>query len=294
MYDCHMHFDEETVPVEGLLRGMDESGVEKAALIAPMCPNLKKTLLFRAASPVFRSLVRKNPGASVARLIYNSWVKDDGMADVGGKLYRIKPQPNNDVVMAAVRRFPGRFSGWIFVNPKGPASPLHEIGRCLKTAGMIGVKAHPFWHGYPVHLLTDTATFCEKEGLPMLVHLGVGENGDFRLLPDRFPKLRVIYAHCGVPYQEEIQQYALNKPNVFFDLSCSAYVDLKSALFALNQLGAKKCLFGSDGPYFHNVKGRFDYKPLVSMIQSLNLSSRDHEAVCRGNFLEIIGPRGKR
>lgn len=292
MYDCHMHFDEETVPVEGLLRGMDESGIEKAALIAPMCPYLKKTLLFRAASPVFRSLVRKNPGASAARLVYKSWVKDGGMADVGGRLYRIKPQPNNDVVMAAVKRFPGRFSGWIFVNPKGPAEPLKEISRCLKTSGMIGVKAHPFWHDYPVRMLMETAAFCEKEGLPMLIHLGVGEKGDFRLLPDSFPALSIIYAHCGVPYQEDIQQYALNKPNVFIDLSCTAYVDRKSALFALNALGAKKCLFGSDGPYFHVANGRFDYRPLVSMIQSLNLSPEDRESVCRRNFIDIIGSRG--
>jgi len=291
MYDCHMHFDEETVPVEGLLRGMDASGIEKAALIAPMCPNLKKTLLFRAASPVFRSLIRKNPGATLARHVYASWMKDNGMADVGGRLYRIKPQPNNDVVMAAVKRFPGRFTGWIFVNPKGPADPLNEIKRCLKTPGMIGVKAHPFWHGYPVHMLLETAAFCEKEGLPMLVHLGVGENGDFRLLPDRFGLLKIIYAHCGVPYQEDVQQYALNKPNVFVDLSCTAYVNRKSALYALNVLGAKQCLFGSDGPYFHARKGGFDYRPLVSMIQSLNLSPRDREAVCRGNFLGIIEAR---
>lgn len=291
MYDCHMHFDEETVPLEGLLAGMDESGVEKAALIAPMCPYLKETLLFKAASPVFRSLVRKNPGASLARHIYGSWIKEDGMADVGGKLYRIKPQPNNDVVMTAVKHHPDRFTGWIFVNPAGPADPLHEIRRCLKTPGMIGVKTHPFWHDYPVYMLMETAAFCETEGLPMLVHLGVGPNGDFRLLPDRFPKLRVIYAHCGVPYQEDVQRYAMKKQNVFVDLSCTAYVDRKSALFALNTLGAKKCLFGSDGPYFHAGKSRFDYRPLVSMIKSLNLAPDDFEAVSRGNFLDMLESR---
>ena len=291
MFDSHYHIDESTVSAPGFIASMDAAGVRRAALIAPMCPDLAATPLFRLASPLFRSMVRGGRTAPLARKLYQSWVAREGFADVGGRLYRIKPQPNNDVVRRAVKKYPDRFVGWIFVNPEGPADPIREIERCLKTPGMMGVKAHPYWHGYPVWRLLDTAAYCAKQGLPILIHLGAETGGDFRLLPDRFPDLRVIYAHCGVPFQEEVLGYAMKKPNVYVDLSCTAYVDRKSALCAVNVLGPRRCLFGSDGPYFHNGGDRFDYGPIVAMIRALNLSPEDHEAVCGKNFERILERR---
>jgi amidohydrolase family protein len=90
--------------------------------------------------------------------------------------------------------------GWVFVNPKTKA-PVEEAERRFKKRGWIGVKAHPFWHRYPVDALDDVASLCQQLGKPMLVHLGGGfRNGDFRRLPHLFPRLKLIYAHAGIPW----------------------------------------------------------------------------------------------
>jgi predicted TIM-barrel fold metal-dependent hydrolase len=184
-------------------------------------------------------------------VLYRNTVKDDGAVDLLGQRYPVKVQPRNDEVVAAVATHPDRFWGWVFVNPTGPVEPAAEAERCLATAGMIGVKAHPFWHNYPVRLLMDVAGLCEELHLPMLIHLGTGENGDFQVLPQNFPRLKVIYAHAGIPYQTAIQDYARSRDNVFVDFASTEYVDVHFAREAIRRAGAEKCLFGTDGPYFH-------------------------------------------
>ena len=109
---------------------------------------------------------------------------------------------------------PDRFTGWFFVNPTAPGA-LDELSRRLRSRGWFGVKAHPFWHRYPVAALDDAAALCQDLGKPMLVHLGAGaERGDFRRLPDRFPRLKVVYAHAGIPWYRTLWADAARRENV--------------------------------------------------------------------------------
>jgi uncharacterized protein len=137
--------------------------------------------------------------------------------------------------------------------------------------------------------LADAAALASEKGLHFLIHLGAGENGDFKLLPERFPKLKIIYAHAGIPYAAAVCAYAREKKNVYVDLSATDYVDGKTAAMAIRKAGAEKCLFGTDGPYFHVTGDRFDYEPSLKIIRGLGLSRKDLERVEKNNFLAIIG-----
>ena len=289
--DSHYHLDESMVSLPGLIAGMDAFGINKIALIPNMCPPLSLPTVADYVMPLFRRMIHGKQGLlhKGALMIYQSAVKGDGTVDLLGAGYEIKIQPRNDDVIGALERYPERFFGWVFVNPAGPVEPLAEIERCMKTPGMIGVKAHPFWHDYEVSLLRDVAARCSEKGWPMLVHLGVGDKGDYQLLPEAFPKLKIIYAHAGIPYSREIVTYAGGKKSVFVDLSSSSYVDLNAARNAIRLAGADKCLFGSDGPYFHADNDRFDFKPFLEMIKALELTAADRERVMGANFLEITG-----
>ncbi|MCX5859465.1 MAG: amidohydrolase family protein [Proteobacteria bacterium] len=108
-------------------------------------------------------------------------------------------------------------------------------------------------------------------------------------MPERFPKLKIIFAHAGIPYAASVCAYAREKKNVYIDLSATDYVDRKTAALAVRKAGAGKCLFGTDGPYFHMAGGRFDYGPSVKIIRGLGLSQEDLERVEKKIFLEIIG-----
>ncbi|MDD5225052.1 MAG: amidohydrolase family protein [bacterium] len=291
MIDCHFHLDESMISLPGLIAGMDAAGVERVALIPRLCPPLSLSFPFVQLSGFFRRLVNRESGLVQrgAAAFYKSMVKADGTVDVGGRRYPVIPQPPNEEVRKAVFLHPERLWGWTFVNPAGPDDPIAEIEKGLKTPGIIGVKAHSYWHNYPVAKLTDAAALASEKNLPLLLHLGADENGDFKILPERFPKLKIIYAHAGVPYAAAVCAYVREKKNVYVDLSCTVYVDQKAAALAVNRAGAGKCLFGTDGPYFHINGDRFDYGPSEKIIRGLGLSREDLERIEKKNFLEIIG-----
>ena len=49
---------------------------------------------------------------------------------------------NNDGVLRAMRRFPGRLLGYCYVNPGYGRAALEEMERCVVGEGMVGVKLY--------------------------------------------------------------------------------------------------------------------------------------------------------
>jgi uncharacterized protein len=289
--DSHFHLDTSMVSLTGMIASMDSAGIERVALIPNMCPPLSLPKAATVALSGFRRLLTNSwqPLREAGQYLYRNTVKNDGTVQLLSKRYEIKVQPRNDEVLEAVTAHPDRFYGWVFVNPAGPVEPLPEIERCLKTPGIIGVKAHPFWHNYPVRLLSDVAALCRELNLPMLIHLGIGANGDYRALPEALPGLKVVYAHAGIPFQNELAEYARTRERIYLDLASAEYVDLRIARHAIRTAGVHKVLFGTDGPYFYSANDRFDYKFFVSRLDELNLSDPDRDRVAGENFRELLG-----
>src|SRR6187200_183456 len=48
-------------------------------------------------------------------------------------------QQNNEV-LAAIRRWPDRAFGFVYLNPKHPRASLDELNRCIADGPMVGVK----------------------------------------------------------------------------------------------------------------------------------------------------------
>ena len=291
LIDSHYHLDREVLPVPDLLAAMDRAGIGRTALI----PTMSDAVTFSAwKQPLllgYRLLLSATTDTSAhqaALFFYRNQVERDGTVDVLGTTYEIKAQPRNDDVLEAVQAHPDRFFGWIFVNPVGPVDPRSEIERCRVQPGMIGIKAHPYWHDYPTERLADVAARCQELNLPLLVHLGPGSAGNCRVLPDLFPKLRIVYAHAGTPYLRAVCALAAQRPNVYVDLARPDYVDLRAARIAVRLAGPNKVLFGTDGPYRYH--GSFaDFGPSLRILNGLQLSDRDRERVAEKNFLEVVG-----
>jgi len=291
MIDCHFHLDESLVTIPGLLASMDAAGIQRIALMAKLVApigRMPKSTQYLAY--IFRKLIHQKGGLLHARglAIYEGLIRADGTVNTEGTYLPVETQPDNDLVMKAVTDRPDRFWGWIFVNPAGPVDAVSKIERCIKTPGMIGVKTHPFFHNYAMRSLADTAALCAEKGLALLVHLGTGEKGDFKLLPDKYPSLKIIFAHTGIPYSPQVCDYAQEKKNVWVDLSGPVFVDLKTARRAIRRAGIQKCLFGTDGPYGHYDGDRYDFGHMIDMTRGLGLSMEDTERVGRKNFEEII------
>ena len=286
--DCHIHYDAEILTLERMLACMDEHGIDKAALIATMVePFYLEGKMKSSASDLLRYLlIRAN---ALGQVFYSTTIDKKGNFVLLGKKFRIYEQPDNAPVAEAVEKHPDRFMGWIFVNPAAGGDPIEEIEKWSSRPGMVGVKAHPFWNRYPISSLDGVAAWCEEHGYPLLIHLGCREgSGDYQRLPERYPGLKVLYAHAGIPYYQKLWAYIKDKDNVYIDVS-SPYLNQDLMRKAVDFLGADKCLYGTDGPYGHQSPGGdYDYGLIKGWVEALPLSDQEFEKVFNTNFQEII------
>ena len=280
--DAHYHLDEELETIDTLFEQMQEHGVKRVALIPKMNePFHLKPIPKRAGAmlpPLLMSRLR-----FMGLLLYNSTVTSDGKLSTLGIKYVIYHKPDNSYIHDVLQEYPDKFFGWMFINPK-TMNTMEEVDRWVGRQGWIGVKTHPFWHRYPVRMLDDVAAFCEERNLPILMHLGGDrESGDYRYLPERHPRLKIVYAHAAVPYFRDVWNYAKEKENIFVDLSSTVYTNQAVLSNAIQTLGSTKCLYGTDGPYAEATQGR-----MLDRILQLSISDDQREEVLGRNFLELI------
>ncbi len=263
---------------------MDQNGIDKTALISPMNePMFHDDRLFhRNMHRIFKFLILNSP--SIGLKIYQSLVKD-GYFNVYGNQYKIFAKPNNAVVEDTIIRFPDRFLGWVAVNPLLPDT-MEELETYLSNPGFIGVKAHPFMHEYSIKALDQVADVCQVKGKPMIIHLSA-EQDSYRYLPEKFPKLKLIYAHAGLPFWKSLWTYVKDHPNVYIDTS-SDYLNSSIVKDVVQSLGFRKCLYGCDGPYGMTTYNEYDYSSKKTWIDTLPIPENEKEYILGKNFLELI------
>ena len=282
--DCHFHVDETMLTLEKMIEGMDKNDVTKTALIAPMNETMFEldSTFQHNLQRLFRFLILNAP--QIGLKIYDGLVKD-GYLKLYGNSYKIFTKPSNDIVATAIDRFPDRFLGWVAVNPMIPGS-VEEVEFYLNKPSFIGVKAHPFMHGYSIKALDPVAAMCESKGIPMIIHLS-SEPDSYKYLPENYPKLKLIYAHAGLPFWKKLWKYVKDQPNVFVDTS-SDYLNPSIVKKAVESLGYRKVLYGCDGPYGMKKFNEYDYSAKKSWIDSLQIPDNQKEYILGKNFLGLI------
>ena len=231
-----------------MLRRLDAHHVDRVVLIPAMNDPLPETPA--ALLTIVRRLLR-SPCHVVGRVINEAVMTDEGDLRLGGKVHAIYPRPDNASVAAAIAAHPQRFLGWIFLNPRA-AVGLDELERWRHVPGFVGVKLHPHWHGWPIADAIPIGRRCEELGLPVLIHLGFGERGRWRVLADACPRLRIVFAHAAIPHFDRIWGDIRDDRRLWLDVS-SPYLDEALARDAVRAVGPERVLYGTDAPYgFHD------------------------------------------
>ena len=148
--------------------------------------------------------------------------------------------------------------------------------------GFVGIKAHR--HDAPL-----TREVCEAArafSLPVMYDV-MGEVSVVELLAEEYPDVPFIIPHLGSFSDDWRAQLALidhlvRRPNVHADTSGVRRFDLLEQ--AVRRAGARKILFGSDGPWLH---------PGVELakVKALGLPPAEERLVLGGNFLRLISRR---
>lgn len=284
--DSHAHFDPRMLEEEKLLAKLDRAGVDKVVLIPCMNDPLPETP--KGLLAVVRRLARSPVTRPACELIHRSTLTAEGDLRLKGHTFGIYAQPDNDAVGALCARHPGRFAGWMFLNPRNNPRVLDDLERLRHRPGMVGVKLHPHWHDYRTELAEPLLRRVEELGLPLLIHLGFRARGDYRAICERFPRLQVIAAHAGFPFFDDLWRAGRRTPNLFVDLS-SPYLDEPLVRDCVRVLGAERCLYGTDAPYgFHEADGSYDYHEIRRWVERLPVTERERERVLEGNARAIL------
>jgi uncharacterized protein len=283
--DMHAHLEPRMLEPERIIDKMDRSGIDKVVLIPTMNDPLPDTP--DALLAVLRGLMVRFPAA--ARRLKEQFMTAQGDLELRGTIYRIYASPDNATVAGAIQAHPEKFLGWIFLNPRAPGDPLDELEKWRTQPGFVGVKLHPHWHGYPIEELHPIAARCEELRLPILIHLGFGERGRWQLLTDRHPRLRLIFAHAGMPHFQRMWDHIKRNPNLRVDLS-SPYLSERLVRRAVKAIGPHRALYGTDAPYgFHEPDRTYDYDHIKRWVERLPCRAAEIDRILGGNVEELLG-----
>jgi len=283
--DAHAHLDLEEITGEDYIRLMDASGVNKVVLLASLNSLIPPTPDWQIS--IMRFML-STPLQPLGKRIYESLIKGDCLKG-GGKTIQIVQNPDNDSVSKVVSRYPERFMAFVVINPKlKNAMEIFEKG--IGEQKMVGVKCHAWWHRIDIASeLLPIARRCEEKGLPLLVHLGGGrQTGNFEVLLDNCPRLKLILAHVAIPHFQRSWKVIKEEKNCFVDISGS-YINASMVRKAVKALGPDKVIFGSDGPIPLRCRaGGYSYEPILQWTRELRISDNDKEKIFRKNLERLL------
>jgi predicted TIM-barrel fold metal-dependent hydrolase len=204
----------------------------------------------------------------------------------------------NDSVLRAMKMYPDRYLGMVYVNPVYGKESLEEIDRCIDQ-GMIGLKVYyqvkindPLF--YPI-----IEKFIDLKMI-ILMHafcgLGVGGKRtkygniqpnasipeDFVDAAKRYPEAMFQYAHTGGGGDWEYACKVMKDyPNIYVDTSGSNN-EGNMIDYVLKYLGEDRMLFGTDSSYYQGV----------GTIISSNLTDTQKKKIFFDNFNNILRKSG--
>jgi len=185
---------------------------------------------------------------------------------------------NREVARLVASR-PDRLFGFAFVHAERDRGRIRELVRvAVHEYGFVGIKLHR----YDARITREVCEAARVFGLPVLYDV-MGEASAAELLAQEYPDVAFIIPHLGSFADDWRAQLALidhvvRHPNIYTDTAGVRRFDLLEQV--VHRAGARKVLFGSDGPWLH---------PAVELakIRALELSPEDEALVTAENFLRL-------
>ena len=186
----------------------------------------------------------------------------------------------NRQVARIIASRPHRFYGFACVHPDRDRGGIHALIKiAVERYGFRGIKVHR----RDGRITREICEVARAFSLPVLYDV-MGEVSVVELLAKEYPEVSFIIPHLGSFADDWRAQLALidhlvRHPNVYAETSGVRRFDLLEQ--AVRRAGARKIIFGSDGPWLH---------PGVELakVRALGLSPSEEQLVLGRNLLRLI------
>ena len=190
----------------------------------------------------------------------------------------------NREVARIVSSCPDRFFGFAFVNASHDRGRVQTLVRqAVEEFGFVGIKLHR----YDAPISREVCEVARAFSLPVIYDV-MGAVSVCELLAEEYPDVNFIIPHLGSfaddwRAQVTLIDHLVRHPNIHTDTAGVRRFDILAQ--AVRRAGARKILFGSDGPWLH---------PGVELAKAraLGLSRSNETLVLGDNFLRLIERAG--
>jgi predicted TIM-barrel fold metal-dependent hydrolase len=197
-----------------------------------------------------------------------------------------------DEVAQYTTKYPDRFVGLAGYNPFRIKESLQEIEVAVKQYGFKGVYVHIYGFDIP---LCDPKMYplfakCVELDIPVSMQVGhvleamPSEHGRpiylDRIASD-FPELKMIGAHTGWPWVEELISTCYKWDNVYFGIDgwMPKYLGPETLHFMNSRMGMDRCVWGTNG---------LPWKASLDQIDQIGLKEEVKQKVLRDNTVQLF------
>ena len=200
---------------------------------------------------------------------------------------RSDPEYGNEMVLRAVRDFPGRIFGYVVANPHYAESMEATLNRYLDEPGVVGIKLHPELHDdYPMlgPRYDPVWKVATERRVPVLFHTYFGGDSpeDIAHLASKYPDVPMLVGHMLQDKSlDAMAELANSFANVYVDLSLPEGFGL-TEFFVAALDDVRKMIFGTDFPW-GGCLGR------VGAVIYARVSDQSKRKILGENIAELLG-----
>ena len=212
-----------------------------------------------------------------------------------GYCSQLHPTPDqfrqeNDRVMRAVRRFPDRAYGSVYLSPAYPDFSVEEFNRCVRNGPMVSIGEVEADKPCSVPEMDRIVECAASMKMPVLQHtwlkIGGNEPGestpyDVVAIARRHPEVQFVCIHTGGDWERGIR-IIRDAQNVSAEIAgsnpTSGFVEM-----AVRELGAERVIYGSD------VGGR-SFASQLAKVLGADVPDTAKELILGGNLRRLLTP----
>ncbi len=245
------------------------------------------------------------------------WVEELGRSGVA-KSVLIASVPGDEASVAeAVKAYPNTFWGYFMLNPLAPDA-VERARRAFAESGFRGVCLFPAMHRFSVRdeRLQPIYQLAAENKAVVFVHMGVLTVGvrkklglasnfdmsfsnpiELHRVALEYPNVNFVIPHFGAGYFREALMLCDLAPNVYLDTSSTnSWMKYQTPaptlqeVFAkaLEVLGPKRLLFGSDSSFFPRGWNRAILDQQTAVLKELGVSQEDQAAILGNNLQTLL------